>query len=331
MKKIFLISCLGIFSSFILLEALMHLYFSFYQNYYIEMWKYAGQLKTESSAKRSHQHIAHAQAVIMSKMVKINSLGLRNEEVLINKKNNYRILLLGDSITFGFGVDLKQTFSKILQSRFKNEKQQNVEVINAGVGNYNTAQELAFYEENLMPLKPDEIILCFFINDLENIQHYTNNDLTRHSMVFALLSALWRNALPYFRKNQNYLSYYQSLYSQKNLDQWESLMAKFKKEVDHHNIEFKVLLIPEIHQLKPYPFTREYSLIENRLRDLHINFVNALSWFDSNRSVRDYWVAKDDTHPNERGHEVLARALWEGFYVQKVSPLRTAHLLHPHP
>jgi hypothetical protein len=48
--------------------------------------------------------------------VKINSYGLRDYEYLLNKPPGAtRILALGDSVTFGFGVNLEDTYTKILE------------------------------------------------------------------------------------------------------------------------------------------------------------------------------------------------------------------------
>jgi len=48
----------------------------------------------------------------------INSYGLRDFERPISKGDDaYRIAILGDSITFGIGVEMEQTFPKILEKK----------------------------------------------------------------------------------------------------------------------------------------------------------------------------------------------------------------------
>ncbi len=53
-----------------------------------------------------------------------------------------RILILGDSVTFGTGVPASKTFSHLLQGELRG-----VEVTNAGVSGYTTYNELHFFLE----------------------------------------------------------------------------------------------------------------------------------------------------------------------------------------
>jgi hypothetical protein len=60
---------------------------------------------------------------------RINSKGLRDDETAYEKPEGiFRIVLLGDSYTFGYGVPIEKHFSTLLEGYF-----QNVEVINMGV------------------------------------------------------------------------------------------------------------------------------------------------------------------------------------------------------
>ena len=79
--------------------------------------------------------------------VQINNHGLRDQEDVAPKRGNERrILLLGDSITFGYDIDFKETYGEQLEGMLNNhEKQKFVyRVLNAGVLGYNTEQEARF-------------------------------------------------------------------------------------------------------------------------------------------------------------------------------------------
>jgi hypothetical protein len=50
---------------------------------------------------------------------RINSKGLRDEETTYEKpEGSFRIVLLGDSRTFGFGVPIEKHFSTLLEGYF---------------------------------------------------------------------------------------------------------------------------------------------------------------------------------------------------------------------
>src|SRR5262245_52699397 len=69
----------------------------------IEMWKYARTVKRPSAvAAMAHEHAPHAQAFLMGADVRISGQGLRDREYTPTPDSDaYRILVLGDSVTFG--------------------------------------------------------------------------------------------------------------------------------------------------------------------------------------------------------------------------------------
>lgn len=94
----------------------------------------------------------------------INSKGLRDREFTYEKPaNTRRIICLGDSFTFGYGVQEKKTFSKLLE-QFMNEGPvdgNRWEVLNAGIGSTGTANQLALLETECYKYSPDIVVVCF--------------------------------------------------------------------------------------------------------------------------------------------------------------------------
>ncbi|MEK6760731.1 MAG: SGNH/GDSL hydrolase family protein [Nanoarchaeota archaeon] len=94
-----------------------------------------------------------------------NSNGLRmSKEISYEKGNKKRVLLLGDSFVYGFGLNDSETIAVKLQE----DLGENYEVINMGVDGYGTGQEiLQFYEEGLK-YDPDIVLLFFYPNDFSD-------------------------------------------------------------------------------------------------------------------------------------------------------------------
>lgn len=94
-----------------------------------------------------------------------NSLGLRgSKEYSLDKQTEHRILFLGDSFTYGFGVNDDQTFAYLTEKRLLNDRL-SVEVMNSGNSGRGTDYELRFYQVVGYKFKPDLVILCFCAND----------------------------------------------------------------------------------------------------------------------------------------------------------------------
>jgi lysophospholipase L1-like esterase len=94
-------------------------------------------------------------------VVRINEKGLRDRPHSYERQNNLeRILVLGDSFAWGYGVEESERFSQLL------EKSLDVEVINAGVSGYSTDQELLWYRREGIKYQTDLIILELAGNDV---------------------------------------------------------------------------------------------------------------------------------------------------------------------
>jgi hypothetical protein len=96
-----------------------------------------------------------------------NSLGLRSPEIsAVKKPAVYRCLCLGDSTTFGNAVAQEATYPYRLQEILGATNRAALEVINAGVGGYNTLQEVGLMERLAPTIKPDVVVIGFFLNDI---------------------------------------------------------------------------------------------------------------------------------------------------------------------
>lgn len=91
-----------------------------------------------------------------------NALGFRGPEIAASRSpERPRVLVLGDSMTYGHGVEDAETYSAVLQ-----QLEPRLEVINAGVPGYSGVEELLLLRDEGMRLEPDLVILGFFWNDV---------------------------------------------------------------------------------------------------------------------------------------------------------------------
>ena len=105
--------------------------------------------------------------------VSINRFGIRNAELTPSRPvGTRRIVVLGDSFTFGQGVDDETLFTTQLERRLNGRNGGRYEVINAGVPGYGTAQELILMRRLANAGIVGEIyLLNLFTNDvLDNLR-----------------------------------------------------------------------------------------------------------------------------------------------------------------
>ncbi len=102
----------------------------------------------------------------------INSLGMRDREYERDKPEGvFRILVLGDSFAWGYGVSDEEVFTERLEAALVAEGAR-VEIWNAAVSGWGTDQQLLFLEREGFDYAPDLVALAFFLyNDPDNIRH----------------------------------------------------------------------------------------------------------------------------------------------------------------
>ncbi|MBI4806885.1 MAG: SGNH/GDSL hydrolase family protein [Desulfovibrio sp.] len=108
-----------------------------------------------------------------------------------------RVLCVGDSFTFGYGVDDEDTYPELLRQELgRRFPGRSIEIVNAGVPMFGILDEMDYFLQKGAALNPDVVVLQFFLNDLQDIcrevviREMFSNDPTysRRSGISKLLS-----------------------------------------------------------------------------------------------------------------------------------------------
>ena len=111
-------------------------------------------------------------------VIYINKHGLRNRDIASNQEaGTRRILILGDSFTFGHAVPHRDLFSTKLEQTLNQNLAAKYEVINAGVEGYSNAQQLLLMrklcDDNILA---EVYLLTVFTNDIiDNLRRTHSN------------------------------------------------------------------------------------------------------------------------------------------------------------
>ena len=98
--------------------------------------------------------------------VRVNKAGFRGEELLPKAVGEYRILSLGESTTYGAGVEQEETYSYLLQKKLNSlDSTRTYNVLNCGVSAYSSFQMLKFLELQGLAFEPDMVLLYSEVND----------------------------------------------------------------------------------------------------------------------------------------------------------------------
>src|SRR3989338_348990 len=288
-------------------EVLIRLYLHSRIIYDIEMSRYSMAAKADSpNSKIEHVHKPNVRGKFMGVHLRTNSDGLRDDEYPVGKTGKYRIIFLGDSLTLGWGVEEKDTFEKILESKLNQIRP--TEILNFGIGNFNTEQEVNLFLEKGLKYEPDQAVLFYFINDAEPTPKKSKLWFLGYSQIITFYWSRIHAVINRFVLSTSFGGYYSNLYRE---DQpgWTQTMESFsalKKICAERSIKLQVVLLPELHYLKEYPFKKEYQQVSALLAALGIEHLDLTPFFKNIENPMELWVAKDDAHPNAKAHRLIA-------------------------
>ena len=98
--------------------------------------------------------------------IRTSSYGTRGPEFSFDKPaGTLRVAAVGDSFTFGQGVEEEEAFVQVAGARLREEGLP-AEVLNFGVPGHATPQSVALVRERVVPVAPDVVLVNVFANDL---------------------------------------------------------------------------------------------------------------------------------------------------------------------
>ncbi len=273
--------------------------------------------------------------------VNTNSLGYRGREVSVEHPPHlFRILGLGDSITWGAGVQDKDTYLRVLEKKLnelasKKGTPGGYETINTGVVGYSTHQELLTLQRDGLPLRPDLVTVGYAHNDFYPTEDPYHNVHTFHqpakekvgrhsfyaqprrvgSHLYWFVRSQVKRAWHHFsRERPLQRAVYPSDHNDWAPDSFEAHawpvmkdhFRNMKRLGEENGFRLLVILFPTYDQVNllessPFPQTR----ISEFMRAEGIDYIDL---FDAFRRAQQV-IFVDSIHPNAAGHQLAAEEI----------------------
>jgi lysophospholipase L1-like esterase len=123
-----------------------------------------------------------------------NRYGFRERDFMVPKPQGvYRIMVLGDSLTWGVGLAPEERYTKLLEDALsKAFPGKKFEVLNFGLPGIPTVQERDILREHVDKVDPDLIVVGFCYNDPQVMVRERSVDWGNFRHESPLVSGLWR-------------------------------------------------------------------------------------------------------------------------------------------
>ncbi|HKB16222.1 MAG TPA: SGNH/GDSL hydrolase family protein, partial [Planctomycetota bacterium] len=116
---------------------------------------------------RLFRHYPNREVRLRGWVIRTNGDGLRGPDRAKPKPADVRrIVFVGDSVVFGWGVDAEDTFVHLVEGQLDRRGGFRWECVNLGHQFHDTTQEAAAFEEVGLSYEPDLVLLVFVDNDV---------------------------------------------------------------------------------------------------------------------------------------------------------------------
>lgn len=259
----------------------------------------------------------------------INRLGLRGRETTVPKPEKvFRIACLGDSFTFGYGVDDGETWPAQLEAQLRADPGgRRVEVLNFGVSGYDTVQEVRQLQVKVMAFSPDVVLLGWYFNDpavhgkalpeCEEVPFLMRTLRPRNEDWIATLRE--RSHLADLICDRLYRASFQRLFItnrgyayRDDAQGWQAATSSLKRARDvlaSRGIPFAVVLFPTLFELDGDIASRDaYRKVTAFCREIEVPSLDLTPEF-AGRDLRSLWIHYSDNHANGEAYGIAARAV----------------------
>jgi lysophospholipase L1-like esterase len=270
-------------------------------------------------------------------LYQINSNGFRMSRE-IGEKQATRILALGDSVTLGMGVvHDRDTWPMILERVAHTGGVRDLDVVNSAAQGWNLlrldregrvvpGEFRSFLSDQGAALEPDMIVYCICLNDVPaRVDDLFYMDNIRNKQAFRLFperyreffkrKAIYRLGRDWYREMRFRDLDFSAISMADDPTIWESAEAELrllKETAAALGAPLYAVLVPYSFQILPAnkDLLRVNEHWHAALSSARIPYVDMVTELNET-NVLSYYVLGDYVHMNAKGHELIARRVWE--------------------
>lgn len=256
---------------------------------------------------------------------RVNSRYCRDKEWAKDKPVGiYRVAFVGDSFTFGWGInDPRDRFTDIIQRRFDERGEDAVEVMNVAWSAWGTLDERRAIGDMIDHYDVDEVVLCYLPNDLEPLLPVTDDfdptePPTRFVNVqssFLLDYVFHRVYVPRVCPLKGYCDRLWDGYADpQTWKKQQELLFDIIRLCGQRGVIFRAALLPLIRTGGDrYDAEHVHAQLAQFFAAHDVPVVDLLGTLTGG-DPRELVVNHHDPHPSELAHRLFADAIWQAFY-----------------
>ncbi len=264
-------------------------------------------------------------------------------DTLFVRREDFRIMVIGDSYIHGGGIDFKDNFSQQLKRLLlsKNLGFKKIWVLDVSKPSSNTLDNNETYFQFVNRFKPNVVILGYNINDINGYLDKKNDSTSKlgefsestsagksQRFIKKVYNVIYSSHLIelVFYRTHRILNAYGIIIPGSNFDRtmkvyyenkenWKKskkLLSQVILDTEKRGIQLIVYMLPETNLLEyPQLFGKSNIIIESFFKSfsgvIYLNGSEALR----GEAHKEYMLSKYDGHPNEKAHRKMAKQVFD--------------------
>jgi len=318
LKNNLILAFVSTLASLVLLVAAIEVFYGYgYENWRSEYAKngnwYGGLTTKSENPVLMWEYRPDSEFVVLGNRIRTNQYGFRDDDYeSVHKPTNvFRVAFIGDSVTLGLGVDERDVFVRKFAAYASDlPVTPKMESMNFGIDGYNIIQISEHLKSSVLRFAPDKVVYVMCLNDFDFEE--SSGGKTRYfkkprSFTLELIERAYRR----LRDIE-----FHTWHFEKNREQAFDAILTMKTLLDTQGIDFQIVILPIFkfegadRDFHLYPLFEMHSEISRVLIENDLDFIDLLELFRDQESAPQHF-AHSLWHPNEEGHDLIARKLLE--------------------
>jgi lysophospholipase L1-like esterase len=258
--------------------------------------------------------------------VATNSLGYREREIGAKTPDRFRILVIGDSYTWGQGLEASARFSNVLESLLG----PHYEVFNFGTPGHRVSDAVGELD-HAAAFHPDFVLLQLYVNDFETpamkrpsplplLPRDWRGSLDADSVVYRMLDDRWAHLQETLGLVDSYAGYMARYLGDPRLPDAREAFGHLREFFEHAQaagIPVGAVLFPAADAMGSfgtnYPFGFIHDEVHVTCQASHVPCLDLFGLFAALADPQTSWVTPFDAHPNAAMNRQAALAILNTF------------------
>ncbi len=280
-------------------------------------------IRPSEDTKLGFELAPNVSGYIYDAQVYINPKGERGINYPYKKdKDTTRVVFIGDSVTFGYGIWINESYPYVFEREYSKATGKKVEAVNLGVYSYNTVQQVEALKTKGLQYSPDIVVMGFYISNPEGVYNRLDTQrgpvskmpqgiqrFLKNSALFKVTSKAAVLALNPGREKEPFKAIYNE-----STDTWKDFIGaldELERMSEENEFQVVFLIHPLLEDFRSNPLEEYHEIVKELAEERGFMTVDLIETYINYDPLSLRAAQEDHSHPNYLASKLISARLIE--------------------